>query len=153
MPQDYEQAIAWWRKSADQGEAMAQNNLGVSYVHGRGVPQDYVLAHMWFNLAASRASDAETRNAAASSRDSIADQDDARSDRRGAKDGARVGSEVKHAKNSVSGLGTGNEGAPQAERRAAALASGLLRRIVGPAIRFPPEAQADRHFTSQVPGP
>ncbi len=28
--------------------------LGRLYVQGLGVPQDYVLAHMWFNLAASR---------------------------------------------------------------------------------------------------
>ena len=24
------------------------------YVKGQGVPQDYVIAHMWFNLAAAR---------------------------------------------------------------------------------------------------
>jgi uncharacterized protein len=24
------------------------------HLHGRGVPQDYVLSHKWFNLAASR---------------------------------------------------------------------------------------------------
>ena len=33
---------------------MAQFNLGVRYSNGRGVPQDDVQAHMWFNLAASR---------------------------------------------------------------------------------------------------
>jgi TPR repeat protein len=33
---------------------MAQNNLGAMYGEGRGVPQNYVLAHMWFNLAASK---------------------------------------------------------------------------------------------------
>ncbi|MFH1029213.1 MAG: trypsin-like peptidase domain-containing protein [Pseudomonadota bacterium] len=32
----------------------AQNNLGVHYYKGLGVPQDYVEAHMWWNLAASQ---------------------------------------------------------------------------------------------------
>ena len=40
VPQDYEQAVAWWRKAADQGDAGAQFNLGFLYAEGRGVPQD-----------------------------------------------------------------------------------------------------------------
>ena len=39
--------------AAEQGFAPAQSNLGVMYLNGQGVSQDYVLAHMWFNLAAS----------------------------------------------------------------------------------------------------
>jgi TPR repeat protein len=35
------------------------------YRHGHGVPQDYVRAHMWYNLAASRGLDAFWRNAMA----------------------------------------------------------------------------------------
>jgi TPR repeat protein len=35
--------------------AAAQFNLGEMYETGRGVPQDVIMAHMWFNLAASRA--------------------------------------------------------------------------------------------------
>jgi TPR repeat protein len=31
---------------------VAQTNLGAMYALGQGVPQDYVQAHMWFNLAA-----------------------------------------------------------------------------------------------------
>ena len=38
--------------AAEQGEAGAQNNLGLMYSNGRGVPQDYVSAHMWLNVAA-----------------------------------------------------------------------------------------------------
>ena len=34
----------------------AQMNLSSMYRDGRGVPQDRVRAHMWLNLAASRAS-------------------------------------------------------------------------------------------------
>ena len=33
---------------------MAQLNLGDMYEKGQGVPQDYVLAHMWLNLAAAQ---------------------------------------------------------------------------------------------------
>ncbi len=40
--------------SAEQGDATAQYNLGLMYDSGQGVPQDYVLAHKWYNLAAAR---------------------------------------------------------------------------------------------------
>jgi TPR repeat protein len=46
------EAVKWYRKAADQGYASAQWGLGEMYYAGRGVPQDYVLAHMWLNLAA-----------------------------------------------------------------------------------------------------
>ena len=38
---------------AKLGDADAQNNLGFMYANGKGVPQDYILGHMWWNLAAS----------------------------------------------------------------------------------------------------
>jgi hypothetical protein len=44
--------VAWYRKVAEQGHAIAQNGLGEMYANGQGVPQDYVQAHMWFNLGA-----------------------------------------------------------------------------------------------------
>jgi TPR repeat protein len=47
-------AAIWYRKAADQGEPRAQWFLGSMYEEGRGVPQDYVLAYMWFNLAAAK---------------------------------------------------------------------------------------------------
>jgi len=37
---------------AETGTVDAQFNLGLMYSTGQGVPQDYVLAHKWFNLAA-----------------------------------------------------------------------------------------------------
>tara|TARA_R110000772_G_scaffold223546_1_gene334087 strand:- start:7436 stop:7759 length:324 start_codon:yes stop_codon:yes gene_type:complete len=37
---------------AEQGDAMAQGYLGNRYCFGIGVPEDYVKAHMWYNLAA-----------------------------------------------------------------------------------------------------
>jgi TPR repeat protein len=44
--------VGWYRKSAEQGVPIGQLALGAMYADGKGVPQDYVLAHMWFNLAA-----------------------------------------------------------------------------------------------------
>jgi TPR repeat protein len=35
---DYTTALAIWRPLADQGDAVAQNNIGAMYAHGQGVP-------------------------------------------------------------------------------------------------------------------
>ena len=48
---DYPTALRLWMPLARQGNATAQFNLGLMYGNGRGVPQNYVLAHMWSNLA------------------------------------------------------------------------------------------------------
>ena len=48
------EALTQWRAAADAGDRRAMLALGRLYVQGLGAPQDYVLAHMWFNLAASR---------------------------------------------------------------------------------------------------
>ena len=54
MPQDFSEAMIWYRKAADQGHPKARLVLGIMYAEGRGVGQDYVNAHMWFNLAAAQ---------------------------------------------------------------------------------------------------
>ena len=46
-------AVQWFRKAAEQGDAAGQNWLGLMYQEGRGVPQNYVYAHMWTNIATS----------------------------------------------------------------------------------------------------
>jgi len=33
---------------------LVQSNMGTMYKFGWGVPQDYVIAHMWFNLSAAQ---------------------------------------------------------------------------------------------------
>ncbi len=38
--QDYAEAARWYREAADQGIAEAQNNLGLMYAQGLGVPRD-----------------------------------------------------------------------------------------------------------------
>lgn len=49
---DYAAVLQEWRQLADQRNARAQNNLGNMYYLGQGVAQDYILAHMWSNIAA-----------------------------------------------------------------------------------------------------
>lgn len=49
---DYATALQEWRPLAEQGDAKAQFNLGVMYNNGEGVAQDYITAHVWFNIAA-----------------------------------------------------------------------------------------------------
>ena len=61
-PQDYKEAMKWYRLVAEQGEADAQFNLGVMYVKGRGVPQDYVQAHLWYTLAAAQGHENAIKN-------------------------------------------------------------------------------------------
>ena len=46
-------AMKYWKKSAVQGYSLAQHELGVRYMAGVGVLKDKILAHMWFNIAAS----------------------------------------------------------------------------------------------------
>ena len=52
VPQDYQEAVKWYRLAAEQGVAKAQYNLGWMYMNGRGVPQDYQEAVKWYRLAA-----------------------------------------------------------------------------------------------------
>jgi TPR repeat protein len=51
---DYETALRQWRPLAENGHDNPQHGLGEMYAEGKGVPQDYVLAHMWFNLSAAQ---------------------------------------------------------------------------------------------------
>jgi uncharacterized protein len=50
------------RRSAEQGNASEQVNLGVMYAKGDGVPKDLVIACMWGNLAAAQG-DGDAENA------------------------------------------------------------------------------------------
>ena len=52
MLQNYKQAVKWFTKTAKQGFAQSQYNLGVLYDNGHGVLQDYIRADMRFNIAA-----------------------------------------------------------------------------------------------------
>jgi TPR repeat protein len=72
---DYATALRLLRPFADQGDAIAQSVLGVMYAYGDvGVAKDYVQAHKWLDLAASRASasEKELRDKAVKNRDEVA---------------------------------------------------------------------------------
>jgi TPR repeat protein len=49
---DYATALAELETAADQGDAVAQFNLGLIYYYGHGVPQDYLQAVAWYRKAA-----------------------------------------------------------------------------------------------------
>ena len=51
VPQDYAEAVKWYRLAADQGYANAQYNLGVMCRDGHGVPQDGAEGVKWYRLA------------------------------------------------------------------------------------------------------
>jgi TPR repeat protein len=46
------EAVAWYRKAAEQGYAYAQFNLGFMYEEGRGVGQSDAEAVAWYRKAA-----------------------------------------------------------------------------------------------------
>lgn len=50
--QQYEDAVGWLRKAADQGHAIAQNRLGYCYNMGHGVDKNLVEAVKWYEKAA-----------------------------------------------------------------------------------------------------
>jgi uncharacterized protein len=49
---DYAEAVKWFRKAAEQGDAIAQYNLALMYRDGEGVTQDDAEAVKWFRKAA-----------------------------------------------------------------------------------------------------
>ena len=51
VSQDYAEAVRWFRKAAEQGDAQAQFNLGLMYVNGKGVRQNYKIAKEWVGKA------------------------------------------------------------------------------------------------------
>jgi hypothetical protein len=46
------EGVVWLRKAAEQGHPRAQASLGVAYLRGRGVEQDYGIALEWLDRAA-----------------------------------------------------------------------------------------------------
>ena len=49
---DYATALQLYRPLAEQGNAIAQTNLGVMYNNGQGVPKDFAEAAKWYRKAA-----------------------------------------------------------------------------------------------------
>ena len=51
MPQDNLHAVIWYRKAAEQGNALGQYYMGWMYENGRAVSENAVKAYMWGSLA------------------------------------------------------------------------------------------------------
>jgi len=62
IPQNFRQAVIWYRRSAEQGYSPAQANLGLMHMHGSGVPPDWNEAVEWFRMAAAQGNYAAQEN-------------------------------------------------------------------------------------------
>jgi TPR repeat protein len=52
LAKDEVESLKWYRMAAEQGDAMAQYNLGWRYADGRGAPADKAEAVKWYRQAA-----------------------------------------------------------------------------------------------------
>jgi TPR repeat protein len=52
IPQDYAEALTWYRRAAEQSDLKAQFALGEMFASGEGVPQDYTQSMAWYRRAA-----------------------------------------------------------------------------------------------------
>ena len=57
VSRDAAEAVRWYRLSAEQGNAIAQKNLGAMYYYGTGALEDAVSAHMWLNISSANGSE------------------------------------------------------------------------------------------------
>lgn len=67
MQKNYVQAAYWYRKAAEHvpdlgGASQGRNNLGLLYMEGHGVRQDYTQAYMWFSLSNSESNLSYTKH-------------------------------------------------------------------------------------------
>jgi hypothetical protein len=54
LPEDNTAAIDWYTRAAEQGDAMAQNNLGAMYDEGEGTSMNDKEAVKWYRLSANQ---------------------------------------------------------------------------------------------------
>ena len=57
IEKDFEEAVKWYRKAAEQGLCTAQDSLGDCYYYGRGVDEDDAEAVKWYRKAAEQGLD------------------------------------------------------------------------------------------------
>ncbi len=74
VAQDYARAAKLWLGAAEQGDASSQYNIGFAYYKGQGVPRDDVEAYKWLSLATAHRSSGGLHDAAAATRDAVAQQ-------------------------------------------------------------------------------
>lgn len=51
---NFKEAIKWFSQSAQSGNKNAQYKLGMFYLIGKGLPQNYVYSYSWLNLSAAQ---------------------------------------------------------------------------------------------------
>ena len=59
-----EEAVYWWRKGADRGDADCMHLMGLSYHHGKGVEKDMRKAFEWLEKASELGHDGATHDLA-----------------------------------------------------------------------------------------
>jgi TPR repeat protein len=64
--------LRWYRRGADQDDVDSQVARALAYADGLGVPQDFIEAHKWYNVAASRVKYADIRSDLIKRRDDMA---------------------------------------------------------------------------------
>ena len=57
MSGEFDKAYQGFLEMAEAGSSVSQYYLAVMFLNGKGVLQDFCLAHMWFNIASSRGHD------------------------------------------------------------------------------------------------
>jgi len=62
VPQDDAEAVKWYRKAAEQGDASAQSKLGRLYTIGIGVVKNDLLAYQWHLLASAKGMESSQEN-------------------------------------------------------------------------------------------
>jgi hypothetical protein len=62
VAQDYAEAVKWYSLAAEQGDVMAQSNLGHLFVEGKTGKEDFIQAHKWFNIAGANGDGEEHKN-------------------------------------------------------------------------------------------
>jgi len=62
VPQNYAEAMKWFKKAADQGVARAQYNLGLMYYEGEGVPQNFIKAYVCWSVASAKGEENAKKN-------------------------------------------------------------------------------------------
>jgi len=65
IARDYIKAVEWYRRAADQGNALGQHGLGLCYKNGQGVRRDMLQAYGWFQLASDQGDEEAKEKAAA----------------------------------------------------------------------------------------
>jgi TPR repeat protein len=74
MSGEFDKAYQGFLKMAEAGSSVSQYYLAVMFLNGKGVLQDYCLAHMWLNIASSRGHDKARRQLEKLTRNMTAEQ-------------------------------------------------------------------------------